>query len=35
MNAIGYGEGRPRAGNDTPYDQQMNRRVEIFLKPAA
>lgn len=34
MNAIGYGESRPKTGNDTPYGQQLNRRVEIFLKPA-
>ncbi len=35
MTAIGFGESRPKAGNDTLYGQQLNRRVEIFLKPAA
>ena len=34
MTAIGFGESKPKAGNDTPYGQQLNRRVEIFLKPA-
>lgn len=33
MTAIGYGESRPRAGNDTPYGRQLNRRVEIYIEP--
>ena len=34
ITATGFGESRSKAGNDTPYGQQLNRRVEIFLKPA-
>jgi outer membrane protein OmpA-like peptidoglycan-associated protein len=33
MTAIGYGESRPKAGNDTPYGRQLNRRVEIYIEP--
>jgi len=33
MTAIGYGESRPKAGNDTPYGRQLNRRVEIYIQP--
>lgn len=31
LSAVGYGESRPVAPNDTPYDQAKNRRVEILL----
>jgi outer membrane protein OmpA-like peptidoglycan-associated protein len=31
MVAIGYGEERPIADNDTPEGQDMNRRVEFFI----
>jgi outer membrane protein OmpA-like peptidoglycan-associated protein len=34
MTAIGFGESRPKAGDDTPYGQQLSRRIKIFLKPA-
>jgi outer membrane protein OmpA-like peptidoglycan-associated protein len=33
--AIGFGEGRPIASNDTAADRQRNRRVEILLKARA
>jgi outer membrane protein OmpA-like peptidoglycan-associated protein len=33
MTVLGYGESRPKAGNDTPYGQQLNRRVEIYIEP--
>ncbi|MCD6198488.1 MAG: OmpA family protein [Deltaproteobacteria bacterium] len=33
ITAIGYGESRPKAGNDTPYGRQLNRRVEIYIEP--
>ncbi len=33
ITAIGYGESRPRAGNDTPQGRQLNRRVEVFIEP--
>ncbi len=32
MTAIGYGESRPRAGNDNDSGRQLNRRVEIFIE---
>jgi len=31
--AVGMGEGRPVAGNDTPDGRQQNRRVELTLVP--
>lgn len=34
ISATGYGRFRPVAGNDTPEDRQMNRRVEFVLLPA-
>lgn len=35
INAIGYGETRPKAANDTPEGRQLNRRVEIHIRAAA
>ena len=31
LSAVGYGESRPVAANDTPHNRAKNRRVEIFL----
>jgi chemotaxis protein MotB len=33
LTAIGYGETRPVASNDTPEERQKNRRVEIIILP--
>jgi chemotaxis protein MotB len=33
VSAIGYGEYRPVASNDTDEDRQLNRRVEIVIIP--
>jgi len=33
LYAIGRGESEPRATNDTEAGRQLNRRVEIFVKP--
>jgi len=33
LSAVGYGEHRPVAPNDTPEGRQKNRRVEIVLEP--
>jgi outer membrane protein OmpA-like peptidoglycan-associated protein len=33
ITTIGYGESRPKAGNDTLYGRQLNRRVEIYVEP--
>jgi outer membrane protein OmpA-like peptidoglycan-associated protein len=35
MAAIGYGEGMPRASNDTTAGRQQNRRVDVMLKAKA
>src|SRR5712691_1192971 len=32
VTAIGYGETRPKATNDTPEGRQLNRRVEIHIR---
>ena len=34
LSAVGYGEYRPEASNDTPAGRAKNRRVEIYLKMA-
>jgi len=31
ITAVGYGETRPKASNDTPEGRQVNRRVEIHI----
>jgi outer membrane protein OmpA-like peptidoglycan-associated protein len=33
ITSMGYGESQPVATNDTPEGRQMNRRVEIRIKP--
>jgi len=35
VNAVGYGETRPKASNDTPEGRQLNRRVEIHIRSTA
>lgn len=30
---VGYGQGRPLAANDSPENQQRNRRIEIVIEP--
>lgn len=32
VTAVGYGETRPKASNDTPDGRQLNRRVEIHIR---
>jgi outer membrane protein OmpA-like peptidoglycan-associated protein len=32
VSAIGYGENRPKATNNTPEGRQLNRRVEIHIR---
>jgi outer membrane protein OmpA-like peptidoglycan-associated protein len=32
ITAVGYGETRPKATNDTPEGRQVNRRVEIHIR---
>ena len=32
INAVGYGETRPKASNNTPEGRQLNRRVEIHIR---
>jgi len=33
LSAIGYGEYRPVASNDTKEDRRLNRRVEVVIMP--
>ena len=33
LSAVGYGDTKPRASNDTPDNRSKNRRVEIVLAP--
>lgn len=33
FSAVGYGDTRPKASNDTPENRKTNRRVEIILVP--
>jgi outer membrane protein OmpA-like peptidoglycan-associated protein len=35
ITAVGYGEGQPVAGNDTPEGRSRNRRVDLLLKAKA
>ncbi|HMC23302.1 MAG TPA: OmpA family protein [Thermoanaerobaculia bacterium] len=32
ITAVGYGEARPKASNNTPEGRQLNRRVEIHIR---
>jgi outer membrane protein OmpA-like peptidoglycan-associated protein len=32
INAVGYGETRPKSSNNTPEGRQLNRRVEIHIR---
>jgi len=32
INAVGYGETKPKSSNDTPEGRQLNRRVEIHIR---
>ncbi|HEX7028305.1 MAG TPA: OmpA family protein [Gammaproteobacteria bacterium] len=34
VNAVGYGEARPVANNETPEGRTRNRRIDILIRPA-
>lgn len=34
INAVGYGEARPVANNETPEGRTRNRRIDIIIRPA-
>ena len=33
ISAVGYGETRPIANNETPQGRTRNRRIDILIKP--
>ena len=33
VSAVGYGEGKPVANNETPEGRRKNRRIDIVIKP--
>jgi chemotaxis protein MotB len=33
LSAVGYGETRPIANNDTPQGRERNRRIDVLIEP--